>query len=63
MFCYFNRLFVDVQCVLPNKSVSINIFTGVTEMAPKIKVKERITDGEIDLSMSDLDDVPVKEIV
>lgn len=32
-------------------------------MAPKIKVKERITDGEIDLSMSDLDDVPVKEIV
>lgn len=40
------------------------LFAAVlTEMAPKIKVKERITDGEIDLSMSDLDDVPVKEIV
>lgn len=29
----------------------------------KINVKERYTDGEIDLSMSDLDEVPVKEIV
>ncbi|KAF7274080.1 hypothetical protein GWI33_013240 [Rhynchophorus ferrugineus] len=28
----------------------------------KINVKERYTDGEIDLSMSDLDEVPVKEI-
>lgn len=32
-------------------------------MAPKVNVKERVTEGEIDLSMSDLDDVPVKEIV
>ncbi|EFA00165.1 leucine-rich repeat-containing protein 59 [Tribolium castaneum] len=32
-------------------------------MAPsKINVKERVSDGEIDLSMSDLQDVPVKEI-
>lgn len=29
----------------------------------KINVKHRITDGEMDLSMSDLDDVPVREIV
>ncbi|KAL1518060.1 hypothetical protein ABEB36_001741 [Hypothenemus hampei] len=29
----------------------------------KIKVKERVTDGKVDLSMSDLDDVPVKDIV
>ncbi|XP_060534800.1 leucine-rich repeat-containing protein 59-like [Cylas formicarius] len=28
----------------------------------KVNVKERFSDGEIDLSMSDLDDVPVKEI-
>ncbi|KAJ8925098.1 hypothetical protein NQ315_001279 [Exocentrus adspersus] len=31
-------------------------------MAPKINVKERFTDGEIDLSMSDLEEVPVKDI-
>lgn len=29
----------------------------------KINVKDRFSDGEIDLSMSDLDEVPVKEIV
>lgn len=29
----------------------------------KINVKERFSEGEIDLSMSDLDEVPVKEIV
>ncbi|CAH1998404.1 unnamed protein product [Acanthoscelides obtectus] len=32
-------------------------------MPSKINVKERLTDGEIDLSMSDLEDVPVKDIV
>lgn len=33
-------------------------------MAPqKLNVRERVSDGEIDLSMSDLQDVPVKEIV
>lgn len=32
-------------------------------MTPKINVKERLTDGEIDLSMSDLEEVPVKDIV
>ncbi|VEN64223.1 unnamed protein product [Callosobruchus maculatus] len=32
-------------------------------MPAKINVKERLTDGEIDLSMSDLEDVPVKDIV
>lgn len=33
-------------------------------MAPKkINIKERFTDGEIDLSMSDLAEVPVKDIV
>ncbi|CAH1098467.1 unnamed protein product [Psylliodes chrysocephalus] len=32
-------------------------------MAPKVNVKERFNDGEIDLSMSDLNDVPVKEIL
>lgn len=32
-------------------------------MTPKINVKERFTDGEIDLSMSDLEEVPVKDIV
>lgn len=37
--------------------------TLLNEMAPKVNVKERVTDSEIDLSMSDLDDVPVKEIV
>ncbi|XP_018566516.1 leucine-rich repeat-containing protein 59 [Anoplophora glabripennis] len=31
-------------------------------MTPKINVKERFTDGEIDLSMSDLEEVPVKDI-
>jgi hypothetical protein len=29
----------------------------------KINIKERLSDGEIDLSMSDLQDVPVKDIV
>lgn len=29
----------------------------------KVNVKERVNDGEIDLSMSGLDDIPVKEIV
>ncbi|CAG9863293.1 unnamed protein product [Phyllotreta striolata] len=32
-------------------------------MAPKVNVKERYNDGKVDLSMSDLNDVPVKEIV
>ncbi|XP_072389809.1 leucine-rich repeat-containing protein 59-like [Diabrotica undecimpunctata] len=32
-------------------------------MAPKVNVKERFNDGEVDLSMSDLSEVPVKEIL
>ncbi|CAG9771028.1 unnamed protein product [Ceutorhynchus assimilis] len=34
----------------------------MSQKQSKINVKERFSDGEIDLSMSDLDEVPVKEI-
>lgn len=35
------------------------------EMSPKVKInlKDKYDDGELDLSMCDLQDVPVKDIV
>lgn len=32
-------------------------------MAPKMNLKDKVEDGEVDLSMADLQEVPVKEIV
>lgn len=32
-------------------------------MAPKLNLKDKVDDGEMDLSLSELQDVPVKEIV
>lgn len=61
---YFNLQFIHRSILTLKSLFYIEVLICISMVKEKINVKERLSEnGEIDLSMSDIKEVPVKDII